>query len=72
MFTNTPGSARFARPGVSITLLRIQYKYLYKTFWKIFLGKHVKCGTSHVYTTRCTKKGGVIGEPWFPIPIVLP
>ena len=35
------------------------------------LGKRVKCGTSQVYTTRHTKKGGVIGEPWFPIPIKL-
>ncbi len=22
-----------------------------------------------VYTRKCSKKGGVIGEPWFPIPV---
>jgi hypothetical protein len=35
------------------------------------LGKQVQCGTSQVYTTWSTNKGGVIGEPWFPIKLIV-
>ena len=58
--------------------------FLVHTFWErsntnIIIGllgkdslrKQVKCGTSQVYTTRCSKKGGVIGEPWFPMLIII-
>ena len=75
MFTNTPGSARFQSSAVGRTQLKrspwvprtlegSHTNIFYRTSWYRFFGKG---GGRHVYITRRSKKGGVIGEPWFPI-----